>query len=93
MLKSKTEANREPRLIEDCSTLKEVKKCLSRQDITKSSSASSERNQNSAIVADAKEHVDLADRTSSVEEQHVDSSVSTPGSSPKLRTKEWKQVC
>ncbi|XP_015273074.1 PREDICTED: serine/threonine-protein phosphatase with EF-hands 1 [Gekko japonicus] len=92
-LKSKTETNHKPQgptLIEECSTLKEVKKCLSRQDITKSSSASSERKQNSTVVADAKKLVSLADRTSSAEEQK--SSVTTPCTSPELKTKEWKQV-
>ncbi|XP_077199240.1 serine/threonine-protein phosphatase with EF-hands 1 [Paroedura picta] len=94
-LKAKTEAKHEqqgPSLIEDCSTLKEVKKCLSRQDITKPSSAPNERKQDSAIVVDAKQHVDLADRSSSVEKQDLESNITTPCTSPELTTKEWKQV-
>nr|XP_056717914.1 serine/threonine-protein phosphatase with EF-hands 1 [Euleptes europaea] len=94
-LKSKTEKNREPEgpsVIEDCSTLREVKKCLSRQDITKSSSASSERKPNSKDVTDAKQHVDLSDRTSSVEVSDLEPNVSTSRTSPEPTTEEWKQV-
>ncbi|XP_054830265.1 serine/threonine-protein phosphatase with EF-hands 1 isoform X1 [Eublepharis macularius] len=99
-LKSNTETNHEPQgpsLIEECSNLREVKKCLSRQDITKSSSSSSsERKQYCRDGAGAKEHVNLPGRTHSSplgEQQDLESRVTTTAcTSPDLTTKEWKQV-